>query len=48
MPEVIQEEGTEILDLENLPVYTYRQQETLLDNQGQRIYEVACAGHLSV
>lgn len=41
MPEVIQEEGTEILDLENLPTYTYRQQETLLDNQGQRIYGIA-------
>lgn len=27
MPEVIQEEGTEILDLENLPTYTYQQQE---------------------
>lgn len=41
MPEVIQEEGTEILDLENLPTYTYRQQEIELDNQGQRIYGVA-------
>lgn len=41
VPEVIQEEGTEILDLENLPTYGYRQQEIELENQGQRIYGVA-------
>lgn len=41
MPEAIQGEGTEILDLENLPTYTYRQQEIELDNQGQRIYGIA-------
>lgn len=41
MPEIIQGEGTEILDLEDFPTYTYRQQEIWLDNQGQRIYGVA-------
>lgn len=41
VPEVIQEEGTEILDLENLPTYGYRQREIELENQGQRIYGVA-------
>lgn len=41
VPEAIQEEGTEILELENLPTYTYHQQEIELDNQGQRIYGIA-------
>lgn len=41
MPEVIQEEGTEILELENLPTYVYSQREIELDNQGQRIYGIA-------
>ena len=40
MPEEVQGETTKILDLENPPAYTYRQQETLLDNQGQRIYGI--------
>lgn len=33
--------STEILELENLPAYTYYQQEIELDNQGQRIYGIA-------
>lgn len=41
VPEAIQEEGTEILELENLPTYTYHQQEIEMDNQGQRIYGIA-------
>lgn len=41
VPEAIQEEGTEILELENIPTYTYHQQEIELDNQGQRIYGIA-------
>lgn len=41
VPEAIQEAGTEILELENLPVYAYRQQEIEVENQGQRIYGVA-------
>ena len=41
VPEAIQEEGTEILKLENLPTYTYHQQKIELDNQGQRIYGIA-------
>ena len=41
MPEAIQEEGTEVLELENLPTYDYRQQEIELDHQGQRIYGIA-------
>lgn len=42
MPEEIQMEGTaEILEFENLPVYTYRQQEIELENQGQKIYGIA-------
>lgn len=40
--EEIQREGTsEILEFENLPVYTYRQQEIELENQGQKIYGIA-------
>ena len=41
VPEAVQAEGTEILELDNLPAYTYRQQEIELENQGQRIYGVA-------
>lgn len=41
VPEAIQEEGKEILELENLPAYNYQQQEIELDNQGQRIYGIA-------
>lgn len=41
VPEAIQEEGTEILGLEQLPAYDYLQQEIELENQGQRIYGVA-------
>ena len=42
MPEEIQMEGTaEILEFENLPVHTYRQQEIELENQGQKIYGIA-------
>lgn len=41
VPEAVQAEGTEILELENLPAYNYRQQEIELENQGQRIYGVA-------
>lgn len=41
VPEAVQAEGTEILEFENLPTYTYRQQEIELDNQGQRIYGIA-------
>lgn len=41
MPEAIQEAGTEIIEFENLPTYSYRQQEIELENQGQRIYGVA-------
>lgn len=41
VPEEVQEEGTEILKLENLPTYTYYQQEIELDNQGQGIYGIA-------
>lgn len=42
MPEEIQREGAaEILEFENLPVYTYRQQEIELENQGQKIYGIA-------
>lgn len=40
--EEIQREGTaEILQFENLPVYTYRQQKIELENQGQKIYGIA-------
>lgn len=41
VPEAVQEEGTEILELENLPTYNYRQQEIEPENQGQRIYGIA-------
>lgn len=41
VPEAIQEEGTEILELEDLPTYDYHQQEIELENQGQRIYGIA-------
>lgn len=42
VPEEIQMEGTaEILEFENLPVYTYRQQKIELENQGQKIYGIA-------
>ena len=41
VPEAVQAEGTEILELENLPAYNYRQQEIELENQRQRIYGVA-------
>lgn len=42
VPEEIQREGTaEIMEFENLPVYSYRQQEIELENQGQKIYGVA-------
>lgn len=40
-PEAVQAEGTGILELENLPIYDYRQQEMELKNQGQRIYGIA-------
>lgn len=41
MPEAVQEAGTDILEFENLPTYSYQQQEIELENQGQRIYGVA-------
>lgn len=42
VPEEIQREGTaKILEFENLPVYTYRQQKIELENQGQKIYGIA-------
>lgn len=42
MPEEIQGEGTaEILEFEDLPTYSYRQQEIELENQGQKIYGIA-------
>ena len=37
-PEAIQQEGTENIEVGNLPVYDYRQQEIELENEGQRIY----------
>lgn len=40
-PEAVQAEGTGILELENLPIYDYRQQEMEVKNQGQRIYGIA-------
>lgn len=39
--EEIQRESKEILEFENLPTYTYRQQEMELENQGQKIYGIA-------
>lgn len=43
LPEEIQREGTaEFPELENLPACTYRQQEIELENQGQKIYGIAC------
>lgn len=42
LPEEIQMEGTaEIPEFDNLPIYTYRQQEIELENQGQKIYGIA-------
>ena len=41
MTEMTREGEAEISELENLPVYDYRQQEIELDNQGQRIYGIA-------
>lgn len=40
-PEAIQQEGTENIEVGNLPVYDYRQQEIELENEGQRIYGIA-------
>lgn len=39
--EEIQRESKEILEFENLPTYTYRQQEMEVENQGQKIYGIA-------
>lgn len=41
VPEAIQQEGTVVLELEDLPTYGYRQQEIEVMNAGQRIYGIA-------
>ena len=41
VPEEIQDEGGQIIELENLPVYPYATREIELTNHGQKIYGVA-------